>query len=184
VVALHAEGLQALTPIATADALMNEPVRVFAVPDARPRAYAVSGARIADGRDAVGVLFDPSFDPQREIVLPSGRATAPDAAFTGEAVITRLGTDRIALDVSLGAPGYVVIVDAYDPGWQARVDGRETAVLRANIAFRAVAVGAGRHSIDLRYRPGALVIGLGVTAFSVLALAAAGGAHLTRRAEG
>lgn len=182
VVALHAQGLQALTPVATLDALMREPVRVFEVPDPRPRAYAVSGARIADGGDAVRILLDAGFDPRREIVLPSGRPSAPGPAFRGDAVLTSVGTDRIALDVELSAPGYVVMVDAYDPGWRARVDGRETPVLRANVAFRAVAVGAGRHSVELRYRPRALLVGSALTALTVLALAAAGVVTLRRRA--
>jgi hypothetical protein len=181
VVALHTEGLGALTPIATGDALMNEPVRVFQVADPLPRAYAVSGVRIGDHADALRILLDAGFDPRREIVLPSGRAAAADPAFRGQAVITRLGTDRVALDASLNAPGYVVLVDAYDPGWRAWVDGRETDLLRANVAFRAVAVGAGRHSVELRYRPRALGVGLALTALSVLALAA-GGAAARRRA--
>src|SRR4029077_485977 len=71
VVALHTEGLQALRPVVTADALMNEPVRVFEVPDFRPRAYAVGGVRIADGGDALRLLLDAQFDPRREVVLPS-----------------------------------------------------------------------------------------------------------------
>jgi hypothetical protein len=183
VVALHTEGLQALKPVFSADALMNEPVRVLEVPDFRPRAYAVSGARIADGGSALRLLLDPQFDPRREVVLPSGSPAAGDPGFHGEVVITHLGTDRMALDVELSAPGYVVVVDTFDPGWRARVDGRETAVLRADAAFRAVAVGAGRHAIELRYRPRALVTGLAITAISVLALAAAGAAHFTRRAE-
>lgn len=180
VVALHRAGLEALTPITTADALMNEPVRAFGVPGARPRAYAVSGVRVADGANALRALLDPGFDLGREVVLPSGAAAAPDPSFTGEAVITRLGTDRIALDAHLSAPGYVVIVDAYDPGWRARVDGRETAVLRANVGFRAVAVGAGRHALELRYRPRALRAGIAVTLVSVGALLA-GGAAVRRR---
>jgi hypothetical protein len=183
VVALHTEGLQDLKPVLSADALMNEPVRVFEVPDFRPRAYAVSGARIADGDSALRLLLDPQFDPRGEVVLPSGVPAAGDPGFRGEVVLTYLGTDRMALDADLSAPGYVVVVDTFDPGWRARVDGRETAVLRANAAFRAVAVGAGRHSIELRYRPRELVTGLAVSAFSLLALAAAGAAHFARRAE-
>jgi hypothetical protein len=182
VVALHSAGLEALKPVLTADALMNEPVRVFEVPDFLPRAYAVGGTRIADGGNALRLLLDPQFDPRREVVLPAGAPAAGDPQFRGDVVITHLGTDRMVLDVDLGARGYVVVVDAFDPGWRARVDGRETAVLRANVAFRAVAVGAGRHSVELRYRPRALLAGLGITAFSVLALAAAGAAFLSRRA--
>jgi uncharacterized membrane protein YfhO len=115
-------------------------------------------------------------------VLPSGRATAADPAFRGKAVITRLGTDRVALDTDLSAPGYVVMVDAYDPEWRVWVDGRETELLRANVAFRAVAVGPGRHSVELRYRPRAVVVGLALTALSMLALAAGGAAGWRRRA--
>jgi uncharacterized membrane protein YfhO len=76
----------------------------------------------------------------------------------------------------------VVIVDAYDPGWRAWVDGRETSVLRANVAFRAVAVGAGRHEVELRYRPRALGAGIAVSALSLLALAAGGVVASRRRA--
>jgi hypothetical protein len=183
VVALHTEGLQALRPVLTADVLMEEPVRVFEVPDFLPRAYAVGGARIADGGGALRLLLDGQFDPRREVVLPSGSPAPRDPGFRGAVAITHLGTDRMAMDVDLSAPGYVVIVDAFDPGWRARVDGREAEVLRANVAFRAVAVAAGRHSIELRYRPRALVAGLAVTALSVLALAAAAAVRATRRVE-
>jgi hypothetical protein len=180
VVALHQEGLQALIPVATTDALMNEPVRLFAVPDPRPRAYAVSGARIAEDGDALRLLLDAGFDPGREIVLPSGRPIPADPSFRGQAAITRLGTDRVAIDATLSARGYVVLVDAYDPGWRAWVDGRETEILRANVAFRAVAVDAGRHSVELRYRPRALRMGMALTGLSWLAVAAAGAALLRR----
>jgi hypothetical protein len=115
VVALHTEGLQALRPVLTADALMAEPVRVFEVPDFLPRAYAVGGARIADGGDALRLLFDPSFDPQREVVLASARHR-PRRGFPGRGRhhAPGHGPDRPRRD--LDAPGYVVIVDAYDPG--------------------------------------------------------------------
>jgi hypothetical protein len=180
VVALHADGWPGLLPVATGDALLNEPVRVLQVPDPLPRAYAVSGVRVADDGNALRVLLDAGFDPRREIVLPSGRATPADATFRGEAVITRLGTDRLALDATLSAPGYVVLVDAYDPGWRVWVDGSETSLLRANVAFRAVAVDAGRHSVELRYRPRALAFGLALTALSGLALLAVGAAARLR----
>jgi Bacterial membrane protein YfhO len=177
VVALHTEGLQSLRPVATADALMSEPVRVFEVPAPMPRAYAVSGVRVADGHEALRVFFDPQFDPAAEVVLASGLPAPVDPRFRGTAAITRLGADRLAIDVELSAPGHVVMADAYDPGWRAWVDGQERPVLRANLALRAVALPAGRHSLELRYRPPTLV--------SVLVLGLAGAAAATRgRREG
>ena len=57
------------------------------------------------------------------------------------------------LEAELSQAGYVVLVDGYDPGWRATIDGRGVPVLRANVAFRAVAVPPGRHVIEYRYRP-------------------------------
>jgi len=59
-------------------------------------------------------------------------------------------------------------VDAYDPGWRATLDGGAAPLLRANVAFRAVPVPAGRHEVELRYRPRSLILGLLVTAVTGL----------------
>ena len=59
------------------------------------------------------------------------------------------------------APGFVVLVDTWDPGWQATVDGEPATVLRANLALRAVAVPAGEHLVEMRYRPRSVLVGAG-----------------------
>jgi uncharacterized membrane protein YfhO len=115
------------------------------------------------------MLLDPGFDPAREIVLPSGPAAPADGAFSATARLVAREADRVALEAELGGDGYVVLVDAWDPDWQARVDGRPAELLRANVAFRAVAVPAGRHGIEMRYRPATLPWGLGITGVAVLA---------------
>jgi uncharacterized membrane protein YfhO len=40
-------------------------------------------------------------------------------------------------------------------------------VLRANVAFRAVAVPAGRHLVELVYRPRPLLAGVSISAFTL-----------------
>jgi uncharacterized membrane protein YfhO len=72
--------------------------------------------------------------------------------------------------VETSAAGYLVLVEAYDPGWTASVDGEPVRVHRANYAFRAVAVPQGRHTVRLRYRPRPVVLG---SVASVVTLAAA-----------
>jgi len=51
------------------------------------------------------------------------------------------------------------------------VDGQPADLLRANVAFRAIAVPAGRHHIEMRYRPVTLPWSLVITG---VALAAGG----------
>jgi hypothetical protein len=173
VIALHAAGLESLPLLATGDALLPEPVRVMAVPGARPRAYAVGSARVIPGdAEAMRALLDPDFDPARTVVLagPEGSTVAGSPGFEAAVHVDQIGADRVHLDADMSHEGYVVLADAWAPGWTARVDGRETRVERANVGFRAVAVSAGHHDVDLRYRPPGLAPGLAISAISIAAL--------------
>jgi hypothetical protein len=158
-----------------------DPIRVEAVPEPLPRAYAVGGVRVADGVAGLGALVDAAFDPRRQIVLPQGPPVAAAKGFRGEVRIARESACRVLLDAELSADGYVVLVDSYDPGWKARVDGRRVPLLRANVAFRAVAVSAGRHAVEMVYRPTAALAGLAVSGITCLALVVAFLSPLVRR---
>jgi hypothetical protein len=167
VIALHEQGFDDLVPINTIPSLFPEPIRIFRVPDPLPRTYAVGQSRVVADRDALPTLLDPAFDPRAEIVLIDGAPLRAEAGFRGSSRILEFTPDRVRLEADLGAPGYVVLVDAYDPGWHATVDGQPAAALRANVAFRAVRVTAGHHVVEWRYRPAALRTGSGL---SLLAL--------------
>jgi membrane protein YfhO len=160
-----------LTPVADVPGFFEQPIRVFRVPDPLPRAYVVDGVRVADGEAALAMLTAPGFDPRREVVLATGDAHAPGADAVGTAAITGPGWDTLDLAVELRRDGRLVVVDAYDPGWRATVDGRPAPVERANVAFRSVPVPAGRHSVHLAYRPRAVGLGLAVSVLALLAAA-------------
>lgn len=61
--------------------------------------------------------------------------------------------NHIELDVDAPTHGLVVFNEAWDPGWQASVDGERVPIHRANLLHRAVEVGEGPHHVVLRYRP-------------------------------
>ena len=87
------------------------------------------------------------------------------------------------LEVEAERAGYVVLADAFDPGWHATLDEAAAPLLRANVAFRAVAVPAGRHVVEIVYRPRAVSLGLALTLFTLglVAVATATGALGSRR---
>ena len=68
----------------------------------------------------------------------------------------------------MSAPGHLVLVDTFDPGWRAAVDGKPTTLLRANVAFQAVPVPAGTHRVELVYRPPSVMWGVLITALAVV----------------
>jgi hypothetical protein len=107
-------------------------------------------------------------DPRNEIlleedVLPDG----PRAAFR-PADIVEYTANRVCIEVETSRPGYLFLSDVWYPGWSADIDGEPVAVLRANLAFRAVPLPPGRHRVTFRYQPPGLALG------SLIALLTAG----------
>src|SRR5262249_15211383 len=175
---LHAAGFEDLKPVTSLPGLFPEPIRVFGVPDPLPRAYAVSRHRSGEGMGALRAVLDPGFDPAREVVVPdrpgapsdpaAGEETTVDPT-TGSVTIVARRPDRVRLEADLRRPAYVVLLESFDPGWRATVDGRAAEVLPANAAFCAVTVPGGRHTVEYAYRPGPLYAGLGTAAASGVA---------------
>ena len=173
VAALHEGAGAGLRPLGRYEGYFVDPVLTFEVPASLPRTFVVGRARVLPDPAALATLASPDFDPTAEVILTRGPAGAPPSSFAGTSVLRERRADRIRLDVETSAPGWAVVVDAWDPGWRARVDGRPAEVERANVAFRAVAVPAGRHEVELVFRPSAVAPALWTSAASLAALVAA-----------
>jgi uncharacterized membrane protein YfhO len=59
----------------------------------------------------------------------------------------------VSIEAQSPAGGYVVLNDVWQRWWRATIDGAPTAMLRANVVFRAVAVPPGRHIVAFRFHP-------------------------------
>jgi hypothetical protein len=154
------------------------PIRLLRIPSPQPRVYVVSGARVAQEPESLRILADPAFDATREVVLAtSDHAAAVEASpdFPGMASVLWRRFNTLAVEVEASAPGYLVVVEAFNAGWRALVDGQPAVVLRANALFRAVPVPRGRHQVVFEYRsPAALwgVMSTLLTGATVLGLVA------------
>jgi hypothetical protein len=149
-------------------------IQVHANPGALPRAWRVASARQEPRglESAVATLVAPDFDPRRSALLdrvPAELAGAPASGPTGDVEIALDAPERSVLRTRGERPGVVVQGDAWFPGWQVRVDGAEAEALRANVAFRGVAVPAGAHEIEWLYRPRSLRLGMLLAALGALA---------------
>lgn len=119
---------------------------------ALPRAFVVGNARaLAAGQDPSKQLRQ--IDQQAEVLLEED--TLPDGQRSPFrlAQITEYTPDRVAIDVHLPHPGYLVLSDMWYPGWQATDNSQPVPILRANLAFRAVPLAAGDHHVLMRYTP-------------------------------
>jgi hypothetical protein len=107
---------------------------------------------------------------EKDNLVPLPRE-APNGA--GRVAVAREGSG-LRIDAVMDAAGYVVISQTAWPGWRAYVDGRRVRTLRANHAFLAVYVPAGRHQIRLRYLPQSFVAGRTISVAVALLLLVTG----------
>jgi hypothetical protein len=177
VAALHRRGLEDLLLEERLPTLFPESLYVFSVPAHLDRAYAVSRARPADDPEALSLLAKGGIDANREVVveahasdMSSVTASSAPPVPGGHVQIADFRPDRVTLVAQMPSPGFVVLVDTWDPGWHATVDGQEVLLLRANLAFRAVAVPAGDHRVEMRYRPRSVSVGIILSAVAAALL--------------
>lgn len=139
---------------------------------AAPRAWIVPQARQVAVTDMSAALSDPAFDFRRE-VLVEGAPSLSAAGGQGTVASVVDGPNTVTLSLTTDGPAYLVLADAWEAGWRAELDGAPVAVLRADLALRAVAVpAAGQHRLVMRYRPPTLYAGAALTGLAVLAILA------------
>jgi len=165
-------------------------VTIYENLEALPRAYVVFNATIApDHEAATSALLAPTHDPLRSVVLTAAGQPLSGSDLDARAVPVTWHADtpeEARLEVTLPAPGYLVLSDNYTPDWQATVNNQPATVLRANVAYRAVALPAGRSMVSFYYRPWPVYIALGVSALSLLTILGIAVTHLIgarRKAE-
>ncbi len=148
-------------------------VKIYRNEGLLPRAYVVHRAKVVSSdQEALAIMASGDFDPAEEVVL----ASAPDDIVApvqaeSSARISSYAPERVVVKVHSGAPGYLVLADAFYPGWVARIDGRAVQILRADLLFRAVEVPAGDHVVEFSYSPIAWKIGAAVSSFTMVVLA-------------
>lgn len=64
----------------------------------------------------------------------------------------------------------LVLTDNYYPGWNVTIDGKSSAIYRANYTFRAVPVPRGNHTITFSYQPNSFRAGVTLSLVSFLLL--------------
>ena len=167
VVATHERPFADLQPLASVPGLFEAPIRVFSVPSTMPITYVSTKTRAGEGLSGVGTLVDPDFDFRSEVLIPAGDPPGPGSGH-GTSRIVFAAPDRMKLEVEAPEGGYLVILESYDPGWRATVDGRAASVVPANVLFRGIRLDPGAHAVELVYRPPGLVAGLALSALSIL----------------
>jgi hypothetical protein len=161
---------------------------VYENPNPQPRFFLLGRVRpAADSGRALHLLCSPEFDPRTEAVVegtslgevlgeplgePLGKPLG-EATGGGSVRVERYGAHQVVLDVETEDRGFLVTSEAYYPGWKASIDGQEAPLRLTNVAFRGLAVPAGRHRVRMWFDPAILKWSAAVSAIGLVLLALA-----------
>ena len=135
----------------------------------------LKSGRIDVRRQAV-VQIDP-----REISVTPETLVDADPGPPGSAKIIAYRPNRVSIETTATGRQFLVLCDTYYPGWRVYVNGVQARMTRADGIFRGVSVPAGSHTVEFRFQPIRLRVGLAVSG-ACLGLLIAGASLQGRRA--
>ncbi len=133
--------------------VLSSDVKVYRLPGDVPRAY-LSGAEITpdtwDGHESALEIL--RVNPSATVIHSNYYARSVTEP-AGQVTVEHYSPTRVEISVQADSGGYLVLNDAYYPGWRATVNGDDTPIYRANVLFRAVQIGAGESQVVFEFVP-------------------------------
>ncbi len=125
---------------------------------------------VGDDKTAIRKLTDDGVDLRRNLIIldPARAGKLYESDARGQARLVSYQPNSVVLESESNSDAFLYLSDTWYPGWRAYVDGKETRIYRANLAFRAVEVPKGRHTVLFRYVPVSFYAGLFLTCLGIL----------------
>ncbi len=147
---------------------------VYYLPDGPGRAWLVREAMVAaNAEESLAMTLAEGFKPADTVVLegepPSDTLGTRNGGTVQHAVVRWSSVD---LRASTDQGAYLVVSQAFYPGWEATLSGQPVPLFVANHALVALWVPPGEHTVALRFRPRSLTQGLYLAALGALVGAA------------
>lgn len=123
-------------------------------------------------KEFTNIFFSKSFDPSLAILLEKNIDISTKQDINSSVVIKRYRPNSIILQTRSKTNQLLYVSDIFFPGWNAYIDDNKTEILRANFAFRAVAVPKGNHTVIMEYAPESVRTGLIISLLGIIISAA------------
>lgn len=145
--------------------------KIFANGNALPRAFFTNEyKKYSNDQEFESMFFNPTFHAGQTLLVKNDIPfTQAPLAATGTATIRSYAPEHITIDTVTPSEQILFLSDTYYPGWRASVDGRETPIYPADMAFRAIVVPQGRHIVTFSYEPVTFSLGWKTSMIGLLA---------------
>lgn len=97
-------------------------------------------------------------------------STGMAALASNQLVVDQLGDSRLSGTITASKDGVLMTSIPYDSGWSVTVDGAEVEAFSVADGFLGVDLAAGTHTVTFTYRPKGLLVGMVISAVSLITL--------------
>ena len=134
--------------------ILSSAIKIYRLPSAKPRAHLASTVQVMpdsrQGSEAALLVLANGADA---VIHGDVESRGFDIESAGQVELMEYSDTRVALRVQSPAEAYLILKDAYYPGWQATLNDAPAPIFRANVMFRAVPVPAGASTLVFSFEP-------------------------------
>ena len=137
-----------------------------------PRAFIVLEAIVLENKDEIlNTLSREGFNIKKTVVLEEDPGiNIKNQGVYKEATIDYYSPHKITIGVDMDNPGFLVLSEAWYPGWKAYDNNKEIKIYRADYILRAVYLEEGTHKVDFVFEPKSFKIGFLITIVTLLTI--------------
>jgi hypothetical protein len=144
-------------------------IKVFRNPSPFPRAWVAHQTKSVPDRDWLrAAIQDTSIDLRSTAVMIGEAPELSPCEDANRVTLESRTSDRISIRVETGCTGMLVVSETNYPGWQATLDSKPVRLWEPYGALRGVVVPAGKHRVEMRFRPRSVYAGLALSAIGLV----------------
>jgi hypothetical protein len=151
-------------------------LKIYGVPHPAARAQMFDDENVLylEPQRLHAMLRDRQLNLAGVLLLPLGAQSAAasggDSSLSTSVQYRRPDSDHIQCTVTASRAGFLRIIESWDPGWSATVDGTATPVIAAMDALLAVPISPGKHEVQFVYHTPGVAVGICISIVSVILL--------------
>lgn len=119
-----------------------------------PRAWFVNRVMQCSDDEALSSIKQGKVEPRQTALVDRELA-----ASSGKVEVVSYAPNRIEMTTETTSEGFLVVSEVYYNGWEAFLDGVRVPVYRTDYALRGISVPAGKHRVEMRFRPASVGYG-------------------------
>lgn len=147
--------------------------KIYENSKAFPRAFMVGRViEVKSKKEAIDKLFA-NKNNLKEVAIIEEHLAVPfqkSAGYQSEVNIGQYSEQSITVNTRSNNPGFLVVGNMYYPGWQARIDGVKTKIVKTNYLLQGLLVPAGEHEIVISFLPAVFLLGLATSTLGITIL--------------